>query len=293
MEFLDAMTDERSPLTEEELNEARKQFNSFLRMTAAAGKKRASATDTSTSSSESRNNDYHMEVTLTDGREVKLKTIFHAIEVSIEDKRGGVFKCSYHMRNTVDSLYEWILDKHPDVTVDEIQRMADEEKKSFAEMKKLLAFSIAESEFWIRMKMARFMHEQLQPTLEMVLADLVEDTALYGMSEYGYKLTNPKDLEKDAKAYISLRKKRSNIIEGIGKRKKALISTEEISEFIEKVFASMQELDSAGKKITSHAVARKVIGANHSNPLKAFKDKLKKYGFVFEDMKEDYAKSKK
>ncbi|MDX6693210.1 MAG: hypothetical protein QOF02_813 [Blastocatellia bacterium] len=293
MEFLDAMTNERSPLSEEEINEARRQFHSFLQMMAVAGKKRASATDTSTSSSESRNNDYYMKVTLKNGRETKLKTIFHAIEVSIEDKHGGVFKCSYHMKNTVDSLYKWILDKHPDATVDEIQRMADEEKKSFTEMKKLLAFSIAESEFWIRMKMARFMHEQLQPTLEMVLADLVEDTALYGMSEYGYKLTNPKDLEKDAKAYISLRKKRSNVIEGIGKRKKALISTEEISEFIEKVFASMQELDSAGKKITSHAVARKVIGANHSNPLKAFKDKLKKYGFVFEDMKEDYAKSKK
>lgn len=287
------MTNERSPLSEEEINEARRQFHSFLQMMAVAGKKRASATDTSTSSSESRNNDYYMKVTLKNGRETKLKTIFHAIEVSIEDKHGGVFKCSYHMKNTVDSLYKWILDKHPDATVDEIQRMADEEKKSFTEMKKLLAFSIAESEFWIRMKMARFMHEQLQPTLEMVLADLVEDTALYGMSEYGYKLTNPKDLEKDAKAYISLRKKRSNVIEGIGKRKKALISTEEISEFIEKVFASMQELDSAGKKITSHAVARKVIGANHSNPLKAFKDKLKKYGFVFEDMKEDYAKSKK
>ena len=286
------MTNERLPLSEEDIKKARNQLQNFFRVMEAAKTNLASTTSNSASSSESRNNDYYMEVTLRDGRKQKLKTVFHAIEESIEDKHGGVFKCSYHMRNTVDGLYAWLLDNFPRATVDEIQEFADERNIPFDEAKKSVAFIIAEAEIFIRIKMARFIHEQLKPTLDVVLTDLLEDTGLYGLSEYGYRLTNPKDIDKASKGYISLRKKRTNIIVGVGQRGKASISTEEISEFIEKVFTAIGELESDGNKITPNAVARKIIGTNHSNPLKAFKDKLNKYGLTFENLKEEYAQIK-
>lgn len=282
------MMSERVPLTEEEIKEARRQFHNLLQIMVTAGKK--SASTTSTSNSELRNNDYYFEAELRDGRKMKLKTVFHAIEVSIEDKHGGVFKCSYHMRDTVDRLYEWLWDQYPRVTVDEIQSMADERKISFDEAKKSMALSIAETEFWIRINMARFLHEQLEPTLKIVLSDLVEDASLFGISHYGIKLVNPKDIDRVSKDYIQLRKKRTNIIEGVGKRRKAPVPAEEVIQFIKTVVATMRELENASKKITSNAVARKVIGYNHSNPLKAFKDKLNRYHLTFDGLKEEYTR---
>ncbi|HEX8492997.1 MAG TPA: hypothetical protein VF658_09165 [Pyrinomonadaceae bacterium] len=282
------MTSERLPLSDEDIKEARKQFENFIRMMTAAGKKLASDTSATNSSSESRNNDYYMEVTLTDGREMKLKTIFHAVEKSIEDRHGGVFKCTYHMRNTVNGLFEWLLGHYPRASVNEIQAIADERKISFDEAKKSIALHIAEREFWIRLSMARFLHEQLEPALKIMLTDLVEDAGLYGLSHYGIKLVNPKDIDRVSKGYIRLRKKRTNIIEGVGKRGKAAVSAEEVIEFMETVFAEMRELEKAGRKITPNAVARKIISYNHSNPLKAFKDRLNKYDITFDDLKNEY-----
>jgi hypothetical protein len=280
------MTSERVPLTEEEIKEARRQFHNFLQIMTAAGMKRASTT--STDSGELKNNDYYFEGSLKDGRKMKFKTVFHAIEVSIDDKHGGIFKCSYNMRNTVDRLYEWLWDQHPDLTVDEIQSIADERKITFDEAKKSLALSIAETEFFIRIHMARFLHEQLEPSLKIVLNDLIEDASLYGVSHYGVKLVDPKDIDRASKDYIQLRKKRTNIIEGVGKRRKASVPAEEVIKFIKNVVAAMRELENAGKKITSHAVARMVIGYNHSNPLKVFKDKLNKYHLTFDGLKGEY-----
>jgi hypothetical protein len=283
------MDSKRSALTEKDIQEAREQLESFFQMMTAAGKKLGGETTIT----QSENNDDYMEVRLREGHEIrgksviKIKTVFHSVEESLEDRHGGIFKCSYNIRKTVAELYERVIANYPHATVYDIQSIADERKISFDEAKKSLAFSIAEAEFWIRIKIARFIHEQLKPTMDVVLNDLLEDAFLYGLSEYGYKLANPKQFEKIAKGYIQFRKKRTNLISGVGKRGKSSVSTEEISEFINKSLAKMQELDGAGKKITPNAVARKIIGINHSNPLKAFKDKLQKYGFTFEDLKEE------
>lgn len=285
------MTDERTPLSEIDIHEARKKFQSFMRMVGAAGKKLAPP-DPSRPSFESRNNDFYLETTLKDGRTIKLKTVFHAIEETVEDKYGGVLTCSYRMKDTVDGLYTVILANHPDATVNEIQEYADERNISYEEAKKIIALIIAEKEYWIRIAMARFLHEQLEPTLKIMLADLVTDAGMFGVSQYGTKLVNPKDVDRMSKDYIQLRKKRTNMVEGVGKRGKERVPVEEVINFIELVVTKMKELEGASRKITPNAVARKVIGNNHSNPLKAFKDKLKKYDITFDDLKNEYQRAK-
>lgn len=221
-----------------------------------------------------------------------MKAVFHAIEENLEDGYGGVLKCTYHVRDTIDGLFKWILDKYPRATVDEIQDIADEQGTSFEEAKRSVAFAIAEREIWIRVKMGRFLHDQLEPALKMMLTDLVEDAGLYGFSQYGSKFVNPKDVDRMCRGYIQLRKKRTNMVEGVGKRGKAPIPVEDVIRFMEIVFTKMRELEEAGSKITPNAVARKVIGIRHSNPLKAFKDKLKKYDITFDDLKNEHQRIK-
>src|ERR1041385_4029487 len=285
------MTDERTPLSEIDIHEARNKFQNFMRMVAAAGKK-LTPPDPSMPSFESRNNDYYLETTLKDGRTIKLITVFHAIEETVEDIYGGVLKCSYHMKDTVDGLYKWILTQYPHATVEEIQSYADERNISYEEAKKTIAIIIAEKEYWIRIEMARFLHEQLEPTLQIILADLVTDASMFGVSQYGTKLVDPKDINRMCKGYIQLRKKRSNMVEGVGKRGKERVPVDEVLQFMEMVFTKMSELEEAGRKITPNAVARKVTGHNHSNPLKAFKDKLNKYALTFDDLKNEYQRVK-
>lgn len=285
------MTDERTPLSEIDIHEARKKFQNFMRMAAAAGKK-LTPPDPSMPSFESRNNDYYLETTLKDGRTIKLRTVFHAIEETVEDIYGGVLKCSYHMKDTVDGLYKWILTQYPHTTVEEIQSYADEKNIPYEEAKKTIALIIAEKEFWIRIAMARFLHEQLEPTLKLMLDDLVTDASMFGVSQYGTKLDDPKVINRMSNSYIQLRKKRSNIVEGVGKRGKERVPVDEVLKFMEIVIIKMRELEEAGRKITPNAVARKVIGYNHSNPLKVFKGKLKKYELTFDDLINEYQRAK-
>lgn len=285
------MTSERTPLNDNDVNEARRQLRNYFRLITAAKIKQASDADPSTPSFESRNNDLYFETTLKDGRKVKLKAVFHAIEESFQDIHGGVFTCTYHVRDTIEGLFKWILDKYPHATVDEIQDVADELNISFDEAKRTIAFGIAEREIMIRVKMGRFLHDQLKPALEMMVTDLVTDAGLYGLSHYDIKLSNPKDFDRMSKDYTKLRKKRTNVIEGVGKRGKATVSVEEAVEFMESVFTKMRELEHAEQKITPNAVARKVISHNHSNPLKAFKDKLKKYNLTFDNLKNEHQRA--
>lgn len=282
------MSSERTPLSDADIHEARRNLRKFLRLISAAKIKQASDAAPSTTSPESRDNDYYFETTLKDGRKVKLKAVYHAIEESFEDMYGGVFKCTYHVRDTIEGLFEWMLDQYPRATINEIQNIADEENISFDEAKRNVAFAIAERELLIRVKMGRFLHDQLKPTLQMIITDLVTDARLYGLSHYDVKLANPKDFDRVSKGYTNLRKKRTNIIEGVGKRGKSSVPVEEAIMFMELVFTRMKELERAERKITPNAVARKVISINHSNPLKAFKDKLKRYGLTFDGLKQEY-----
>jgi hypothetical protein len=284
------VSSERSPLTNEDVQKAREQLEDFFRAVTTAGQSIAPER----SATKIVNNDNYMEVKLREGHElhgkkvIKMKTVFHSVEENIEDTYGGVFKCTYNIRNTVAGLHEWILDKYPAATVSEIETFANERELTFEEAKKMLALSIAEAEFWLRIKMAKFLHEQLKPALEITISDLIEDVGLYGLSEYGCKLSNSREFDKATRGYIRLRKQRTNTIEGVGKRWKAPVSTEEVNEFVGNVFSKMQELESGGKKINSNAVARKIISTHHSNPLKVFKDKLKRYDLSFEDLREGY-----
>lgn len=281
------MADERSALSLDDIQKARHRFQYYLRTVSNAAKKTVSSEDAS--SFEKRNNDFFLETTLKDGRQIKLRTVFHAIEVNIEDTYGGILKCSYHMMNTVNGLYKWLLEQPPLVTVDDIQKYAAENNVTYDAAKELIALRIAESEFWIRIEMAKFLHQQLEPTLKIMLAHLAEDAGLFGFSHYGMKFVNPKDFDRLSKDYIQLRKKRTNVIMGVGKRGKAAVSLEEFTEFTEMVFSKFRELEDAGRKITSNAVARKMISQNHSNPLKAFKDRLKKFELTFDELTSEYS----
>ena len=284
------MRNEELALTEKDIQEARDMFRAFLEAIAATHDK-AKYYETR----EIDHQETHFTIKYKDGTRVRgkdsleIKTVFHAVEVKIEDGYGGILSCTYNVRNTIEGLYKWVLDKYPEVTIDELQEYADEQQISFDEAKKKMAFIIAEKEYWIRLKMARFLHEQLEPAMKIMLSDLVDDAGLYGLSEYGDKLDSAKDFDRAVKPYLQLRKKRINVIRRVGERGKALLSAVEVSAFKEKVLASMAELERAGKKLNPHAVARKVITDSHSNPLKAFKDKLKKCGYTFEELKQEYS----
>jgi hypothetical protein len=284
------MAGERSALRLDDIQRARQKFQYYLRMISKAANK--SVTPEEAASFEKRNNDFYLETTLKDGRQIKLRTVFHAKEVNIEDHYGGIFKCSYHMMDTVNGLYKWLQDQPPLFTVDEIQKYADENNESYDSAKELIALRIADAEFWIRIEMAKFLHEQLEPTLKIVLSHLVEDAGLFGFSQYGMKFVNPKDIDRLSKDYVKLRKKRTNVIMGVGKRGKSVVSLEEFTEFTEQVFSKFRELEDAGRKITSNAVARKMISQNHSNPLKAFKDRLKKFDLTFDELSTEYSQRK-
>lgn len=291
----------RTGLSEQDILDGRKAFSAFMK---ALYKMRLSSINKEEHSEPEhdtrqlvRNDDY-MEVRLKGGKKIKgeniikLKTVFHSIEVEIEDYHGGTLKANYNIRKTIDGLHKWLLSNYPDVTVEEIQDYARQNKTSYDEAKKVLAFSIAENEMWIRLDMARFLHEQLEPTLKLVITDLLEDAALFGYSRYGGKLANPKQLEKAAKSYVEMRKKRSKAIRSRGERGKASVSSDDAHEFMLSVMTTMNDLEQAGRNITANAVARKIIGDKHTNPLKAFKDKLAKFNYTFNDLKELYLQSK-
>lgn len=287
------MQNEELAITEKDMQEARESFQKLLsefREIGNIGK----ASQSNKEPNEIEDNDDYMIIKLRGGREfrgqnsIKMKTIFHSVEVKFEDRDAGVFTCNYNIRNALSRLNEWILDKYPPTTSRDIQRIADARQISFDVAKKQIALAYAEAEFWMRIEMAKFLHEQLEPALKIVIGDLVEDAALYGLSRYGCKLANAKDFDKTTKGYTGLRKKRTHIITDVGKRGKAPISLQEFTSFVEMIFTKMGELESAGKKITPNAVARKIIGDKHSNPLKAFKDKLRRYEVTFEELKEDY-----
>jgi hypothetical protein len=288
------MESEGSPLSENDIQEARE----FLENILSGQSKRRKGTHSNKTVCEIENHVDHMIVRLKNGHEihgqkiVKMKTVFHSVEVDVEDRYGGVLNCTYNIKNTISGLHGWLQDKYPPATVNDIQRIADEEGISFDLAKRRLALTIAEAEIRIRIEMARFLHEQLKPTLQIVLSDLVEDAAMYGLSLYGCKLDKADDFDQVTKSYAQYRKKRANIIRSIGDRGKARVSSEEVDEFIRSVLRTMGELKDSGRRITNNAVARKIIGSTHTNPLKAFKDKLKKYGLTFEGLKEEFELSK-
>lgn len=288
------MESERTDLTDEDIQKARDTFEKFLNL---GSKKKGGRPDNGGISRMEHHEDYLL-MKLDEGheihgkREIKIVTVFHPVSVKVEDQYGGILECKYSHKKTVGELYDWMLDKYPRATAAEIQQLADTEGISFDEAKMRIALRIAEVEFFLRIEIAKFIHNQLEPTLKLVLDDLVEDAMFYGLSTYGYKLGSAKDFDKRTKEYIQFRKERTNFVRKKGQRGEAAVSAKEVARFIQMVFEKMEELDEARKRITPNSVARKAIGSNHSNPLKAFKDKLKKYGFSFDDLRNKYEKSK-
>jgi hypothetical protein len=280
------LTSKRTGLTQDDIEKARERFAAFL---SAAVRHQEKLLESRKDEDEGlvRNDDY-IEIRLKDGKlfkgqnVIKLKTVFHSVEVTVKDHHGGILKAHYDIRNTISGLYDWILDKYPPTSVADIQKFAREKNISYDDAKKEIALVIAEAEYWIRIAMARFLHEELAPTLKLILNDLIDDASLFGLSRYGCKLEDARDIDKSCAKYVKLRKNRSNIVRHRGERGRSFLSDEDAYNYVVKVVATMEELEKSGKKITANAVARKMIDNKHTNPLKAFKDMLNKCGVTFD-----------
>lgn len=149
-----------------------------------------------------------------EGKPIKIKTIFHAVELELKDKFGGTFICEYYIQDTIKVITDGLAKAYPPITKSELEELAKQNNKSYEETKKLIAFSFAQNIFDMRTTVAKFFHDQLEPTLKIVLQDLIIDTELIGIEKYGYKLAKASDYEKVQKYYSQMRKQRMTILKG-------------------------------------------------------------------------------
>lgn len=227
-----------------------------------------------------------------EGKPIKIKTVFHAIELSIEDQFGGTFTCEYYMRKTANHIADGLSELYPKYSKVELERAAKENGHTFEETKAAMAYYIAKQIFEIRGSVARFFHEQLEPTLKVVLSDLIVDAELCGLAKYGYKLVNASEYDKTQKAYNQMRRQRVTVIKGKGRPAGTLSIDEAIfNKFLEDSIAILSELESSCKRTTKHALARKLYPQN-SNPLQQLNRFLKRYKITFEQLIQEFETQK-
>lgn len=227
-----------------------------------------------------------------EGKPIKVKTIFHAVEVRIEDEHGGDFTCEYHIRETVNKIIDCLIPLYPKYSKAHLEKIAKSTEKDYEEVKTAVADSIAQKVFEIRIAIAKFFHEQLEPTLKIVLEDLIVDAGLCGLEKYGYQLSHASDFEKFQGKYSKLRKKRIEIIKGKGRPKGAsFLDKESLEKMIERIFGFISELKSKNQTVTKHAVARKLYPQN-SNPLQQFDRFMKRYQITFQQIIDEHKNRK-
>jgi hypothetical protein len=293
MKIIETSQNKNDGLTQEDIDKATERLQSFFqRLTETSEKEKSSSRtikdDGKHLTFQSKPDPNSPIDQIRKGKPLKIKTIFHAVEVEIKDQFGGVFTCEYHIRETIKSITNGLGKSYPTYSKADIEKTANLIGKDYEETKTELADNIAQRIFDMRLAVAKFFHDQLEPTLKTVLDDLITDAELKGLEKYGYQLARASDYEKVQKNYLQLRKKRVEIIKGKGRPKGSLIIDEaEFNQIIEKINGFIREIKNKNQNITKHAVAKKLYPQN-SNPLQQINRFLKRYEITFQQIIDEF-----
>lgn len=227
------------------------------------------------------------------GEPIRIKTVFHSVDVEIEDEFGGKFSSTYEIIDSVNKLTEFLNTSFPNYSKQDIERLAEESGKSYEETKNGLIQYTAEQIFEGRIAIAKFFHKEVKEILKIVIDDLITDAQFYAMSLFGYRLVDGTDFGKRLpKFYEKKRKERIKIISGKGRPQGKSLSREEHDNFIEQIKNAFQELETKRQKITKTAVARKIY-TGHSNPVQQLNRFFKRYDFInFNEILQNYQKNR-
>lgn len=228
-----------------------------------------------------------------EGRPLKVKTAVHAIEGEIEDVCGGKLSYSYAPGKALDGLLNSYRENFPSVSKTDIEFYASATGKDFAAAKKQIALTIARKCMIARLEMAQFLHEQLEPTLQIVLNDLFDDAFLFGSRGLGQLVDGAKQMEQINKPYLNHRKKRIENIKNAGRQKgeKDQVYPQDCELFKRQVLSAMQKVAAEGKiqkgKIADHLwsdIRCGNIGGGHQKLAR----KLKKHGLDYDEILEEF-----
>jgi hypothetical protein len=61
-----------------------------------------------------------------EGKPVKIKTIFHSVDVEIDDGSGGKFSATYEIKELVNKLTEFLKSSFPAYSKRQIEELANE-----------------------------------------------------------------------------------------------------------------------------------------------------------------------
>lgn len=92
------------------------------------------------------------------GEPIRIKTIFHSVDVEIEDKFGGKFSSTYEIIEAVDKLTDFLRTSFPNYTKQYIEQLAKDSGESYEETKSILIKSTAKRIFDGRIAIAKFFH---------------------------------------------------------------------------------------------------------------------------------------
>lgn len=227
-----------------------------------------------------------------EGKPIKIKTVFHSVDVEIKDSYGGTFSCTYEIREPVNTIADFLKKSFPKYSEEHIKRFAQQNGETYDETKKRLIFGIAEKIYFGRMAIGGFFHNELKKVIEIVIEDFIKDAELFALSEFGYKLSNAKQFDKiNDNDYQKLRKQRIKVINGKGRPQGKSLTQEEFDDFLGRFNKVVQELETRKRKITKNAVARKLY-IGHSNPVQQLNRFFERYEVTFETVFEEYQNEK-
>ena len=147
----------------------------------------------------------------------KIVFAFDPISIRVEDIYGGTFHGTYEIGRALGALSE----KFQKIKVfddDEIADHARQKNISPDEATLGIALRHVEADISSKIKAGRFLHEQLQPAIKQMLAELLDEAYLKGVLEYGFELIEPgKTFEKLGREHIKNRKGRLGLVRSVGR----------------------------------------------------------------------------
>ncbi len=154
-----------------------------------------------------------------------------------------------------------------------------------------MTLTIAEKFIFARIEMAKFLHTELEPTLEIILGNLIDDAFLFGSRELGQLVDGTRQFERTLKPYLNYRKQRTKIVRNTGRPKDAKeeLHFEDGEMLRKKVLSAMQKVGVKGKIVKRDVLLNLSAFGNSSNGYQKLDRELRKYGFNYNEILEEYS----
>lgn len=215
----------------------------------------------------------------------KVVLVTDPIKITFEDMYGGNFTCTYDISKTLGGLCHKFQDMEVP-TDSEITAFAKSENISHDEAMAKIASRYVEADTFSKLKAGRFLHEQLQPALEEMIRELLDDAFMQAIREYGFEIVEPaKTLEKVGRNHIKYRKRRSGFVPNPG-RPPAWTKEEVLAKV--SIALSKQK-----KKPTLRATAEAMNYGGLSGGASALGKLLKDYEIDWKRLKREWEEAKK